>query len=188
MVKLSTKLLPLIGVFLLLSAIGFFLIKSERKDVAESILDKVVPAEGAGIENFKGTLIDPDKDTVWGLEADKAYQKDKIFLLEGFRLKFQPKDGLDFELEGKHGEINREKNEINLSGELKGKTHNGYVLYAEQLMIQMKENYLKSDGAVTFIGPFFKITGKGLFLDLEKETFKILKDVNSTFDKESLII
>ena len=104
------------------------------------------------------------------------------------RLTYQSKDGFYFELEGSSGEYNSVKYELNLSGDLKGKTSNGYMLYAERLMIYVKENNIKTDETVTFIGPFFKMKGKGLLIDLEKEIFKILKNVNSTYDKESLII
>ena len=191
MAKISTKLLPLIGVFLLLSLLAFFLITSGRNDPGELIPDETVSTEGPSGENFKVTLPDPDKGTTWRVEADKASLREKddgTIRLEGLRTIFEQKDGLDFELEGDIGEINSEKNEIYLSGVLKGEISNGYTLYAKQLVIQIKENSIKSDETVTFIGPFFKITGKGLFIDLEKETLKILKDVSSNIDKESLII
>ena len=193
MAKLSIKLLPLIGVFLLLSVVGYFLIKTEREDIGEIILDEIVPIEGISAKNVKVALPVPDKDTTWRLEADKVFtnekeKEDEIVRFEGFRIKFEPEKSFTFELEGKSGEINRANNEIDLSGEVKGKTSNGYKLFAKNIVVQVKKNCLKSDDAVTFVGPFFKITGKGLFIDLEKKKLKILKNVNSTFDKESLII
>jgi len=79
-----------------------------------------------------------------------------------------------------------QKNEIYLSGGLKGKTADGYLLYTERITIQQDENCIKSDEVVTVEGPFFRITGKGLFMDLEKKTLEILKDVNSVFDTGAL--
>ena len=191
MAKISTKLLPLIGIVILLSAIAFFLIKSEKEDGGDFMADETVPIEGPRIESFKVTLPDPDKGSTWLIEADRIYTKEKVdevYILDKFKLTYQSKDGFNFELEGSSGVYNSVKDELNLSGDLKGKTSNGYQLYAEHLMIHVKENYIKSAETVTFIGPFFKMRGKGLFIDLEKETFKILTNVNSTYDKESLII
>lgn len=191
MAKLPIKSLPLIGIVLLLSVVGFFLMKSDREDIGEKILDEIVPRADISSEKFNVTLNNSDKGTRWTLEADdfsysEKANEDDIVQLENFRIKFQQKNGLGLELEGKNGEYNSTKKEITLSGELKGKTSNGYVFYTEHVTVQQKENILKSDGSVTFIGPFFKITGKGLFIDLEKETLKILSDVKSIFDKESL--
>ena len=165
--------------------------KSDREDIGEKILDEIVPRADISSEKFNVTLNNSDKGTRWTLEADdfsysEKANEDDIVQLENFRIKFQQKNGLGLELEGKNGEYNSTKKEITLSGELKGKTSNGYVFYTEHVTVQQKENILKSDGSVTFIGPFFKITGKGLFIDLEKETLKILSDVKSIFDKESL--
>jgi len=194
MAKFSIKLLPLTGIVILLSAVGFYLVKSEKEytgDIIADMVDEAVPIEGPRIENFKVSLPDPDKGNIWLIEADRVFAKEKVDgvkVLDKFRLLYQSRDGFDFELEGSNGEYNSEKNEIYLSGDLKGKTSNGYMLYSEQLMIHMKENYIKSDKSVTFVGPFFKMRGKSLFIDLEKETFKILKDVNSTYEKESLIL
>ena len=191
MAKLPIKSLPLIGIVILLSVVGFFLMKSDREDIGEKILDEIVPRADISSEKFNVTLNNSDKGTRWTLEADdfsysEKANEDDIVQLENFRIKFQQKNGLGLELEGKNGEYNSTKKEITLSGELKGKTSNGYVFYTEHVMVQQKENSLKSDGAVAIIGPFFKITGKGLFIDLEKETLKILSDVKSIFDKESL--
>jgi len=194
MAKFPIKLLPLVGVVLLISAIGFFLVKSEREDIEELSQEDTVPAADISAKKFNVTQIDSDKGTIWTLEADElSYSEeddeDEIALLERFRLKFQQEDGLDLELEGMNGKYDSKRNEISISGDIKGKTSNGYIFYTEHIMINLKENSLKTDEAVTFVGPFLKKgTGKGLFIDLEKETLEILKDVISIFDKESLTI
>ncbi len=190
MAKLPVKLLPLIGVVLLLSVIGFYLMKSEGEHIDETIPDKAAPTSDISSENFKVTQTDPDKGITWVLEAEEGdYSlKNEVGRFKKFKIKIHAEDGLDFELEGKNGEYNSSKNEITFSGELEGKTSNDYMVYAEHLLLNGKEGTVKSDDIVTFVGPFFRITGKGLFMDLNRETLKILKDVNSTIDKESLNI
>ena len=190
MAKLPVKSLPLIGIVLFLAAIGFFLIKSERKEPEKITIDETVPAEDISSKKFNVTQMDSDKGITWTLESDGGdYSlEDRVGRFKKFRIKLHAEDGLDFELEGNSGEYNNEKNEIQFSGELKGQTSNGYMIYTDHLMLQGKDGSLKSDEDVTFVGPFFKITGRGLFMDLKKEKLKIMKDVNSTFDKESLTI
>ena len=66
-------------------------------------------------------------------------------------------------------------------------TFNG-AIDAIREQFNITEMEIKSDEIVTFVGPFFRMTGKGLFMDMKKETIEILKDGKSTFDKESLNI
>ena len=191
MAQLPIKSLPLIGIVILVAAVGFFLINSDREETEGIIPDEKVPKEDIRTEKFKVYEPYTDKGITWTLEADEVHYSEKdeeTVLLEGFRFRYQQRDGLDLELEGKSGDYNNAGNEIILSGEIKGKTSNGYTFYTEHLIFQQKENCLKTDESVTLVGPFFKMTGKGLFIDLEKETFKMLKDIISILDKESLNI
>ena len=188
MAKLPIKLLPLLGIALLLTAIGFFMMRSGGEDPEELIPEEVSPAEDFSSKNFEAIQLDPDKGVTWELKAEEAggSLKEGIGRFKKFRIKLHAEDGLDFDLEGNSGEINRIKDEIIFSGDLKGKTSNGYMVYTEQLLLNDKEGTIKSDDTVTFVGPFFTMTGKGLFMDLNKETLELLKDINSTIDIESL--
>ncbi|NLA75584.1 MAG: LPS export ABC transporter periplasmic protein LptC [Deltaproteobacteria bacterium] len=189
MARLSKKLLPLTGILILLSVIGVFFFKSGPGESEKIIQERDIPNAGISSENFMVTERDPDKGTRLILKADEgSYSTEKdeeIGRFRGFRLKYQTKEAPDFELEGESGEIDRVKNEISLFGGLKGKIGDGYIIYTEQITIQQDKNLIKSDKAVTVEGPFFRITGKGLIMDLEKKTLEILKEVNSVFYKRS---
>lgn len=131
---------------------------------------------------------DPDQGAVWHLKADEFnYSKDgqKVQFLK-FTMKIEPENNLRVKLEGNRGEYNKERDEINLYGELKGLTDTGYEVYTEHITFKQKEDCLKTDENVTFIGPYFTVTGKGLFVDLKNETLEILTDVNSIIKKEPL--
>lgn len=188
MAKIPIKLLPLVGIIILLAVIGFFLVESEKEYVEDPSHEETVPAADVSARKFKVTQPDSDKGTTYVLEADEGGYLNGVGWCKKFRMKLNTKDGLDLELEGNKVEINREKNEIIFSGEIEGKTSDCYLIYTENLIFQEKEGSLKSDEIVTIVGPFFRMTGKGLFVDLKKETIDILKDINSTFDKESLNI
>ena len=150
--------------------------------------EDVTPAADISTKSFKATQLDPDKGITWELDAKEGgYSLEKaVGWFKKFSIKLHAADGLDFELEGNNGEYDSTKNEITFSGELKGVTSNGYIVSTERLLLKGKEGTIKSDETVTFVGPFFRITGKGLFMDLNKETLKIIKDVNSLIDRESL--
>lgn len=195
MAKRTIKLLPLAGIVLLLAVIGFFLVKSEseKEDIEELSQNEIEPTADISADKVNITQIDSDKGTVWTFGVVKGNysgkgDENKTARLERFRVEFKRKHGFDLELEGNSAKYDNAKNEIDLTGEIKGKTSNGYMFYTEHMMIDLKENILNTDEVVTYVGPFFSGTGKGLFIDLDKETLKILKDVISTFDKESLAI
>ena len=57
---------------------------------------------------------------------------------------------------------------------------------AEDIQINEKQGYVKTDKPVKIFGPFFSVKGRGLFIDLEKESIEILSDVTTTIFKESL--
>ena len=191
MAQLPIKSLPLIGIVLLFAAIGFFLVKPDREETEEIIPDEIVQESDIRTKEFKVYTPYTDKGITWTLEADEVHYSEKdneTALLEGFRFRYQQRDGLGLELEGKNAEYNSTRDEIILSGEIKGKTSDGYIFYTEHLIFQQKESCLRTDEPVTFEGPIFNMTGNGLVIDLEKETIEMLKDIFSIFDKESLNI
>lgn len=186
--KAPLRYLPLTGIILLLLIIGFYLIASDKEDIAEVILDEIIPEEGLSSRNVEVSQTDPDKGAVWHLKADEfKYSKDghRVQFLK-FAMKIEPEEDLHIELEGNKGEFNKETNEVNLYGELKGLTDTGYEIYTEHIIFKQNEDCLKTDEKVTFIGPYFTITGKGLYVDLKNETLEVLSDVNSEIKKESL--
>ncbi|MBN2418362.1 MAG: LPS export ABC transporter periplasmic protein LptC [Deltaproteobacteria bacterium] len=187
------KSLPLLGIVLLGLAIAYFMITADREETneEEAIPDKTAREADISIKKFKFYEPYSDKGITWTLEADEGRYSEKdneTALLNKFRFRYQQINGLGLELEGKTAEYDNTGNEIKLYGDIKGKTSNGYLFYTEHLTFQQKEHYLKTDEPVTLVGPFFKMTGKGLFIDLEKEKLKMPKDIISIFDKESLNI
>ena len=186
--KSLLKYLPVTGIVLLLLIIGFFLLTTDKEDIAEAILDEIIPEEGITSTNVKFYDVDPDNETIMDLEADEFnYSKDgqKVQFLK-FTMKIELENDFSVELEGNRGEYNKDKEEINLYGELKGLTDTGYKIFTEHIVFKQDEGCLKSDENVTFKGPYITVTGKGLYVDLKNETLEILSDVNSKIIKEPL--
>jgi lipopolysaccharide export system protein LptC len=54
-------------------------------------------------------------------------------------------------------------------------------------MINERLGHVSTEEPVKIFGPFFSVSGKGLIMDLEKESAKILSDVTTTIEQEFLI-
>jgi len=190
MKRLPLKYLPLTGVFLLFLIIGFFLITSDKKDIAEAILEEIIPEEGLISKNIKVSQNDPDEGATWVLEADEfKYSKGgQKIQFNRFNIKIEPENNHLIELEGNKGEYNKDTHEINLYGEVKGLTGTGYEIHTEHILFKQKEDRITSDEKIELVGPYIKLSGKGLYIDFRSETLKILNDVNSKIKKESLIL
>jgi len=65
-----------------------------------------------------------------------------------------------------------------------GKSTTDYQIETSLLIYRQKENELETDKPVEIIGPFFKVKGDGLYIDLSKKKFIVKKNVCTTFNGE----
>ena len=146
--------------------------------------------EGIKLKNIHFTQDDPDDGIKWILDEKEAQlSKDKKFIsFKNFRFKLEPPNKPSIELEGEKGDYNKDSGEIHLRGDLKGATNNGYKIAANHLMYQQKEGYLKTEEPVEIQGPFFSVAGRGLFLNLNNETFRVVSGVTTHIDRELSIL
>ena len=180
---------PLIALGGLLVLVSFYLIRSGKQMIEGPILDAIVAGEGLNLKEIHYTHNDPDKAMKWSLDAQEvSFSEDKSFILfREFRLKLEPENRPWFKLKGQKGDYSRKSGTINLWGDLEGCSGNGYRLFTEHIIINEKRGHVKTDEPVRIFGPFFSIEGQGLFVDLEKERFKILSDVTTIVKENSLI-
>ena len=101
-------------------------------------------------------------------------------------MKLEPENRPPFELEGRRGEYDESSGEINLHGDLRGYSHNGYRIITEHIMYKRREGYLKTEAPVKITGPFFSVEGRGLYYNLDRGTLKIDADVTTLIDNEAL--
>jgi len=86
-------------------------------------------------------------------------------------------------LEGEKGAFHRNSGEIYLQGGLEGSTDDGYRIVTESAVYHQKKSWLETKDPVKLTGPFFSLEGRGLQLNLEKETLVIPSDVTALIDK-----
>ena len=188
MINLLKKHWPLILIGVLLTVVSFYLAKPGKEIVQGPVAEDIAPKEGLKLKDIHYTQDDPDARIKWVLDAKEVtFSEDKNFIIfDDFRLEMLPEDRPWFKLNGQKGEYSRDSGDMRLWGNLKGSSQNGYRITTELIRINEKQGYMKTDKPVKIFGPFFSVKGRGLFIDLEKESIKILSDVTTTIFKESL--
>jgi len=180
---------PLVGLGILLALVAINFIKSGKEVAQEPRMEDVVAKEGLKLKDIHYTHDDPDKGLKWVLDAKEVeFSEDKSFItFHNFQLRLKPKKKPGFKLNGKKGNFSEHSGDINLWGNVEGFSENGYKVFTEHVLINEKHGHISTDKPVKIVGPFFSVKGKGLFVDLEKETLKIFSDVTTTVKKEILI-
>lgn len=190
MTHLFKKHWPLIGIAVLFLVVGLYIIGARKDMVKAPGLSDIVGEEGLKLKNISYAQNDSNKGMRWTLDAQEVkFSKDKTYIsFKDFRLKLRPLNRPTVELEGKRGDYDRNSGEINLHGDLQAYTDNGYRIITEHILYKEKEGYLKTEKPVTILGPFFSVSGRGLYYNPEKETLRILSDVTTRIARESLIL
>jgi LPS export ABC transporter protein LptC len=180
---------PLIGLGLVLAAVAFYLVRSGKEFIQGPLFMEAMSGEGVKLRDIQYSQDDPDKELKWVLNAGEVrFSEDrKSIFFKDFHLKVIPENRPFFELKGNKGDYSRDSGEINLWGDLEGFSGNGYRIVTEHLMINERLGHVSTEEPVKIFGPFFSVSGKGLLMDLEKESAKVLSDVTTTIEQESLI-
>jgi LPS export ABC transporter protein LptC len=188
--KLHLKYLPVLGIIALLAVIGFFLIKAVYEDVEDEVLTELPVMEGLRLENIQFIQDNPDKGARWILDANEVMMSEdrQHMSFDRFHLKLEPENNFAIDLVGSSGDYDRTADEINLRGDLEGNTENGYRISTDHVLFRQKEGNLSADGPVEINGPFFSVTGRGLRINLEKETIRILSNTRTFIKKGALVL
>jgi LPS export ABC transporter protein LptC len=187
--RLLKRQWPLIGLGLLLAVVAFFLLKSGRQLIQKPLLSAISSGEGIKLKDIQYAQDDPKKGMRWVLNAREVkFSKDKkSIFFNDFHLKVEPEKRPFFTLKGNKGDYSKDTGEINLWGNLEGFSGDGYRIFTEHLLISEKRGHVSTDEPVKIFGPFFSVSGKGLFVDLEEERLKILSDVTTLLNQRSLM-
>jgi LPS export ABC transporter protein LptC len=182
---------PLLGIVALAVVVGFYLFRSEaeKERIRQPIVTDADLDDGITLNDIHYTQDDPEKGMQWVLDAKKVqFSPDRTyFSFRTFHLKLFPEDRPSLELEGHRGDYNKATGLINLQGDLKGRSVDGYRIFAEHLLYNHEEGVLTTDEWVRITGPFFTVTGKGLYFHLEREYLKMSSGVTTTLDPKLVI-
>ncbi len=189
MKQLLKKQWPILGLCTLLAVVAFYLYESREEIIQETLIETLVPpGEGLILKDIQYAQENPDKGMTWALDASemKSSGDKNSISFKGFQLKVHSKHRPSFELKGKEGDYSRDSGEINLRGDLEGISSDGYRFLTDEIQINEKSERLSSDRPIKISGPFFSVEGQGLYVDLKKETLKILSNVTAVINMEHI--
>jgi LPS export ABC transporter protein LptC len=155
----------------------------ERNKAAEEA-DKVptISTEGADQRLEKIRLVEEKHgQKTWELEAKAIhhYQSENILLLEDVKVVYYAKDGRSFTLSGNQGKVHQTSKDMELTGNVLLTSTDGYRLKTKSISYQHGSKQAKTPDPVEFEGEQLHLTGKGMLIDMEAKTFKVLSQART---------
>ena len=176
---------PLIGIGLLSILVSLYLFAAPKKNREGPGGTDATLEKGLKLEDIHYSQDNPDDRVKWFLDAKEATLSDdrQVISFRSFKLRLEPANRPRMELEGQRGSFHRDSGEIHLQGGLRGSTDDGYRIVTESAVYNQKKGWLETNDPVKLSGPFFSMEGRGLRLNIEKETLLIRSDVTTLIEK-----
>jgi len=154
----------------------------ERKaSEAEEKLPKISTG-GADMRLEKIRFIeDKHGQKTWELEAKSVqqYQDQNIMVLEDIKVTFYAKEGRTFFLTGKQGKVHQDSKDVDLVGDVVLTSSDGYELKTHSVAYRHLEKIVSTSDRVEIEGEQIRLTGKGMLVNIENKTFKILSQAKT---------
>lgn len=188
MSRILSKNWPLIGIAILALTVFFYMGRSRKEAVRKPVLPGVA-TEGAKLEDIHFTHEGADEKVRWSLDAKEVlFSEDRNRVsFNRFHLKLEPENRPAVHLEGMNGQYDKEAGKLLLTGDLKGRTEDGYTIATEAAVYSHKEGKLTTDEAVLIDGPLFSVEGQGLSFDVATEHLEIKSRVKTLVKGRSWI-
>lgn len=190
MEKFLRKHWPLLAMASLLVVVTLYLFQGRKGPAQKTVAQDKESEEGIRLKDIHYVQDHPDREVKWVLDASEAkLSKDQQFVtFLDFVVTLEPANRPHVTLQGKQGEFDKRTGRLLLQGDLIGETEDGYRFTTEQAVYHHKEGYLETDKAVKVSGAFFSVEGKGLLLDVRKETVQVLSNVTTLIHGEPPIL
>ncbi len=174
-----------IVILLLIVLIGGVVLVSLRANLgarkASEAVEKV-STQGADMQLKKIRFVeDKQGQKTWELEAESVnqYQEQNILVLEDVKLTFYAKEGRIIYLTGKQGKVYQDSKNVDLTGDVVLTSSDGYQLKTHSASYDHSEKVVRSPDLVEIDGEQIQLTGKGMLVNVEAKTFKILSQVKT---------
>lgn len=177
---------PLVGIALLLLVAALYIFGTPKSGNEGARFTDMVLEKGVELmENIHFTQKNPNKGVKWVLDAKEVKSSDNQTTYSGidFRVKLELEDGTQIELQGEKGDYDGNSGEITLRGNVNGQTQDGYRFVTDHLLYREEKGSLETDAPVKIFGPFFSVSGQGLYFNPEEGILRVLSDVTTHIDK-----
>jgi LPS export ABC transporter protein LptC len=177
-----------IVILLLIVLIGGIVLVSLRANLrARKALEAVeklpkVSTEGADMQLKKIRFVeDKQGQKTWELEAESVhqYQEQNIMVLEDVKVTFYAKEGRIIYLTGKQGKVYQDSKNVDLLGDVVLTSSDGYQLKTHSASYCHSEKIVSTADPVEIDGEQIRLTGRGMLVNVEAKTFKILSQVKT---------
>ena len=117
----------------------------------------------------------------WELEAKSVhqYEEQNVMTLDGVKVTFYAKEGKSFVVTGRTGKFHQDSRNMELAGDVMLESNEGYRLKTQSVSYDHAQKMVVSSDPVEIEGDLFRLTGKGMLVDMEAKTFKILNQVKT---------
>jgi LPS export ABC transporter protein LptC len=117
----------------------------------------------------------------WELEAKsvRQYEEQNIMVLEDVKVTFYAKEGRIFYLTSKQGKIYQDSKNVDLTGDVVLTSNDGYQLKTRSASYHHSEQIVSTPDPVEIEGEQIRMTGKGMLVNVEAKTFRILSQVKT---------
>jgi len=182
MKKIPTIIWPIGGIFLLLMIAAFFLFKTPKLVTVSSTTSNLIPGESLKVSDIKYSQDYKNGEGKWELKAKEAhfFDETQLVALKDVLLTFDSFKRNSFTIKGNEGEYFRKTGKIILKGDVTGSSTNGYQIETGLLIYRTKDESMETDEPIRVIGPFFRVRGDGLYVDLKREKFMVKSNVCTT--------
>lgn len=187
MSKFIRKNWPLVFILLLISTVLFYVART-GKEVVRNPVAQDASHVGVKLEDIHYTH-EGSKDGIrWILDAKEVRisENREQFAFTSFRLKLEPPDKAAVHLEGKNGHYDKAAGRLTLSGDLRGRTEDGYTFVTDRVVFNQTEGHLTTEDPVQITGPFLSVEGRGLNYHVATETLEIGSAVTTLIRSETL--
>ena len=180
--KIPIILWPIAGIFFLLVVAAFFLFKVPHLIMVSSTTSNLIPGESQKVSDIKFSQDYKNGEGKWELKATEAhiFDKSQIVALKDVFLELDTLKDESFTIKGNEGDYFRESGKIILKGEVIGRSTNGYQIETSLLIYRQKDECVETDEPVRVVGPFFRVKGDGLYVDLKRKKYVVKKNVRTT--------
>jgi LPS export ABC transporter protein LptC len=152
-------------------------LQDRKKAMEEAEMATGISTEGADqrLEKIRFVEEKQGKKT-WELEAQaiRQYQEENILLLEDVKVIYYAKDGRSFTISGNRGKVHQDSKNMELVGNVVLISTDGYQLRTESMSYEHSSKQARTSDPIEFVGEQIRLTGKGMLIDMEAKTFKVL--------------
>jgi len=180
----KTKIVILLSIVLISGIVLVSLRSNLRQRKASEAVEKLpkLSTGGADMQLKKIRFVeDKQGQKTWELEAESVdqYQERNIMVLEDVKLTFYAKEGRIVYLTAKQGKVYQDSKDVDLLGDVVLTSSDGYQLKTHSASYRHSEKIVSTPDPVEIDGEQIRLTGKGMLVNVEAKTFKILSQVKT---------